>query len=228
MELSQTPAANDPAALPQGYAEWIAEVKARVRTTQFRAARAANTEVLRLYWSIGHDILVRQRDAGWGAKVVQQVSHDLQREFPGQSGWSRRNLMYMRTIAEVWPTENEFVQHVAAQLPWGHIMVLLDQLSTREDRDWYAAKAVEEGWSRNVLRHFIKVDLRGQLGSALTNFQMLALPCRPLRNSKPSSPPNNVFSMNGGKPFPDKQPASSFASVMSYVTSSNVFVGSGT
>ena len=156
--------------MPSGYAEWLADVKRRVRATQFRAARAANTEVLRLYWSIGHDILERQRDLGWGAKVVQQVSHDLQREFPGQSGWSRRNVLYMRRVADVWPTEDEFVQHIAAQMPWGHIMVLLDRLNTREERDWYAARAATEGWSRDVLEHFIKVDLRHQLGSAPTNF----------------------------------------------------------
>ena len=156
--------------LPKGYTEWIAEVKARVRATQFRAARAANTEVLQLYWSIGHDILVRQRDAEWGTKIVQQVSNDLMKEFPGQQGWSRSNLLYMRRLADIWTNESEFVQQPVGRLPWGHITVLLDKLSTLEDREWYAAKAVEEGWSRNVLRHFIAVGLRKQLGGAPTNF----------------------------------------------------------
>ena len=147
-----------------------ADTKQRIRLAQVRAARAASTEVLRLYWSVGHDILVRQQQEGWGAGVVDQLSKDLRREFPGQSGWSRRNLYYMRKAAEVWPTEAAFVQHHAAQLPWAHIQVLLDRLSTRDDRDWYAARAVAEGWKRNVLEHFIKVGLRQQLGSAKTNF----------------------------------------------------------
>jgi predicted nuclease of restriction endonuclease-like (RecB) superfamily len=125
---------------------------------------------MRLYWSIGHDILTRQREAGWGTKIVQQVSRDLTREFPDQRGWSRSNLLYMRRIAEVWPTEDKFVPQAVGQMPWGHVRVLLDRLSTREERDWYAAKAVADGWSRNVLEHFIKVDLRHQLGSAPTNF----------------------------------------------------------
>jgi predicted nuclease of restriction endonuclease-like (RecB) superfamily len=163
--------------MPVGYAEWITEVKGRVRATQFRAARAANTEVMRLYWSIGHDILVRQRDAGWGAKVLDRASADLRAEFPGQNGFSRTNLHYMSKVAEVWPSENDFVQHIAERLPWGHVMVLLDKLTTREDRDWYAAKAVEEGWNRNVLRHFIASGLRRQIGSAPTNFDIaLELP----------------------------------------------------
>ncbi|SFB40387.1 Predicted nuclease of restriction endonuclease-like (RecB) superfamily, DUF1016 family [Cellulomonas marina] len=153
-----------------GYGELLAELKARVRATQFRAARAANTEVLRLYWSIGRDILVRQQAAGWGSKVVDRLAGDLKREFPDQRGWSRRNLLYMRKAAEVWPTEAEFVQHAAAQLPWTHVHVLLDRLGTREERDWYAAAAAEHGWTRGVLELQIRSGLRTALGAAPTNF----------------------------------------------------------
>lgn len=155
---------------PAGYAELLADLKARVRATQFRAARAANTEVLRLYWSIGRDILDRQKVAGWGAKVVEQLAADLQREFPDQRGWSRRSLLYMRQAAEAWPTEAEFVQQPVARLPWGHITVLLSRLQTRAERDWYAAEATEHGWSRAILEHQIKVGLRTALGAAPTNF----------------------------------------------------------
>ncbi|WP_419707937.1 PDDEXK nuclease domain-containing protein [Promicromonospora sp. NFX87] len=155
---------------PDGYAELLTELKDRVRATQFRAARAANTEVLRLYWSIGRGILDRQETARWGAKVVTRLAADLQREFPDQTGWSRSNLLYMRRAAEVWPTEDEFVHHVGGRLPWRHVTVLLDRLDTREDRDWYAALAAQEGWSRNVLEHHIKVGLRQAQGAAPTNF----------------------------------------------------------
>ncbi|WP_277212176.1 PDDEXK nuclease domain-containing protein [Isoptericola croceus] len=155
---------------PVGYAELLADLKARVRATRFRAARAANTEVLRLYWSVGHDILERQRTAGWGSKVVTSLAANLQREFPDQRGWSRSNLLYMRRAAETWPTEEEFVHHVGGRLPWRHVTVLLDRLKSREERDWYAARAVEDGWSRAVLEHQIKADLRGAIGAAPTNF----------------------------------------------------------
>ena len=161
--------------MPVGYREWLAEVKNRVRATQFMAARAVNTEVIRLYWSIGYDILQRQANQGWGAKVVDRLVRDLRDEFPGQSGWSRSNLLYMRRLAESWPTEELIVQQAAGQLPWGHLMVLLDRLGTREERDWYADRAVAEGWTRSVLEHFLKVGLREQLGAAPTNFDR-ALP----------------------------------------------------
>lgn len=155
---------------PTGYREFIADLKQRVRTTQFRAVRAANTEVLHLYWSVGRDILDRQKNEGWGAKVVDQISADMQREFAGQRGWSTRSLKYMRKLADAWPTETEFVQQAAARLPWGHLMVLLDKLATREDKEWYAARAVENGWSRASLEFEIKMDLKSRLGSAPSNF----------------------------------------------------------
>ncbi len=155
---------------PAGYADLLADLKARVRATQFRAARAANAEVLRLYWSIGRDILDRQAQSGWGSKVVTRLAADLQREFPDQKGWSRSNLLYMRRAAEVWPAEDEFVHHVGGRLPWRHITLLLDRLDTREERDWYAARAAEEGWTRGVLELQIRSRLRDALGAAPTNF----------------------------------------------------------
>ncbi|MFI9485518.1 DUF1016 N-terminal domain-containing protein [Promicromonospora sp. NPDC052451] len=106
---------------PDGYDVFITDLKHRVRSTQFRMVRAANTELLRLFWNVGNEILTRQRDQGWGAKVVDRISADLRREFPGQRGWSRRNLLYMRKVAEVWPTESEFVHQPGAQLPWRHV-----------------------------------------------------------------------------------------------------------
>jgi len=157
-------------ALPAGYADWLADVKKRVRVTQFRAARAANVEVINLYWSIGKDIRDRQDSAGWGAKVVDRIAADMSREFPGQTGWSATNLKYMRRFADAWPEPDSIWPQVVAKLPWGHVRTLIDRLNSRDDRDWYAARAVAEGWKRNVLEHFIKVGLRQQLGSAKTNF----------------------------------------------------------
>lgn len=153
-----------------GYGDLLAQLKDRVRQTQFRVARSANTEVMRLYWSIGRDILDRQTTAGWGSKVVSRLANDLKNEFPDQRGWSRTNLLYMRKVAEVWSDEAEFVHHAGGRLPWRHITVLLDRLDTRDDRDWYAARAAEEGWSRAVLEHKIKADLRAAIGSAPSNF----------------------------------------------------------
>jgi len=96
--------------------------------------------------SVGREILDRQEQAGWGSWVIDRPATALRAEFPDQRG---RYLHYMRALAEVWP--HDFVQEPAARLPWGHVMVLLDRLSSRQGRDWYAAAAGEYGWSQDVL-----------------------------------------------------------------------------
>lgn len=84
-------------------------------------------------------------------------------------GISRTSLFYMRKLADSWP-ESSIVQQPAGQLPWGHLMVLLDRIYDQADRDWYAARADESGWSRKVLEHHIATDLRSRIGSGPSNF----------------------------------------------------------
>ena len=90
-------------------------------------------------------------------------------DFPELKGFSARNLKYMRKFADVWP-EPEFVQEVLAQLPWYHQIALMDKLKTTEERRWYATRAIEHGWSRNVLVHQIETRLLDRQGSAVSNF----------------------------------------------------------
>ncbi|MDR1265206.1 MAG: PDDEXK nuclease domain-containing protein [Propionibacteriaceae bacterium] len=155
--------------MPPGYAEWLADLKARVRATQFRAVRAANAEVIKLYCSIGQDIVERQGRLGWGSQVIPRLAEDLRREFPDQAGWSPTNLTYMRKMAKRWP-DDEISQQLAAKLPWGHVMVLLDKADGIEDLLWYARETVVNGWSRAVLAFQIQSGLRGRLGAAPSNF----------------------------------------------------------
>lgn len=154
---------------PEGYAEWLADLKSRIQNAQQRATLAVNRELVELYWHIGRDILARQAEQGWGAKVIERLAHDLRTAFPDMKGFSSRNLKYMRAFAEAWP-EAEFVQQVAAQLPWFHLCTLLDKLKTREERDWYLAKAMQHNWSRNILVMQIETRLLERDGKAVTNF----------------------------------------------------------
>lgn len=124
-----------------------------------------------LYCQIGQDILVRQAAQGWGAKVIERLSQDLRSAFPEMKGFSPRNLKYMRAFAEAWPDES-FVQEVLAQLPWYHQLALLDKLPGPKTRQWYAAKAIEHNWSRNVLNIHIETHLLERQGKAATNFEL--------------------------------------------------------
>ncbi|WP_380163412.1 YhcG family protein [Jannaschia sp. R86511] len=155
--------------LPAGYGDLLEQVKAEVRTSRVRAVRAANTELVGLYWRLGRLILDRQQVDGWGSKVIERLASDLRAEFPGMRGLSRSNLFYMRSFAGAWAQE-AIVQQAVGRLPWGHVTVLLDKLDDDAERDWYAAAAVEHGWSRAVLAHQIASGLQQRSGAAPSNF----------------------------------------------------------
>ena len=155
--------------VPAGYDQFLTDLKDRIARAQVKAALAVNAELVRLYWSIGRAILSEQQTHGWGAKVIDQLSVDLKREFPQMSGFSPRNLKYMRRFAEQWPDE-EFVQQLAAQIPWFHNCVLLDKLPDAQTREFYIRQTIENGWSRNVLVLQIESGLHRRLGKAPNNF----------------------------------------------------------
>ena len=155
---------------PEGYAEWLADLKSRIHTAQQRATLSVNRELVLLYWQIGQDILARQSAQGWGAKVIERLALDLRAAFPDMKGFSPRNLKYMRAFAQAWP-DAQFVQEVLAQLPWYHQLALLDKLPGPETRRWYAAKALKHNWSRNILVMQIEARLLERSGKAVTNFE---------------------------------------------------------
>lgn len=153
----------------ENYISFLRSLKERIRQSQIKAALAVNQELILLYWQIGREILNRQHQEGWGAKVIERLAQDLKEEFPGMSGFSSRNLKYMRSLAEAYPDE-QIVLRLIAQIPWGHNQTLLNKLKSHEQRLWYAQKTIENGWSRDILTLQIETDLYSRQGEAITNF----------------------------------------------------------
>lgn len=99
----------------QEYFDWVVELKQEIRSAQFRASLTVNKELVQLYWKVGKSILAKQEQFGWGAKIIDKLSKDIAGDFPGTSGFSPRNLKYMRKFASIYP-DKEFVQAVLAQI----------------------------------------------------------------------------------------------------------------
>ena len=161
-----------PSLLPEDeqYRGFLTDLKARIRQAQMRAALAVNQELIQLYWQIGRELLDRQQREGWGAKVITQLAKDLKKEFPEVKGFSRSNLFYMRSFAEAYPDE-ELVQRCVGLIPWRHNIALLEKLKDTQERLWYAAQVLTEGWSRDILVLQIETNLYQRQGSAITNFE---------------------------------------------------------
>ncbi len=161
--------------LPNEYPQLIKELKKKVRSAQVKAHISVNKEMIQLYWEIGKTINQRQKEEKWGAKIIQKIGEDLQKEFPGMEGFSRRNIFRMRAFYVAY----EIVPQAVAQLedfpmfhiPWGHNAVLLEKLKDTKVRLWYAQKTIQNGWSRSVLEMWIASDLYAREGSSITNFK---------------------------------------------------------
>jgi len=162
-------AAPSKAGLPQDYAAVLEALKRRIAGERLRVVLSANAAMVQLYWDIGRVILQRQAEEGWGAKVIDRLSSDLRRAFPGMKGLSPRNLKYMRAFAEAWPTR-AIVQRVVAQLPWRQNIALLEHLNDPEERLWYARNTIEQGWSQPILCLQIEGAAYHRHGKAITNF----------------------------------------------------------
>jgi predicted nuclease of restriction endonuclease-like (RecB) superfamily len=150
------------------YAELLESIKQTLAAGRTRAARMVNNVLIETYWQIGREINERRQEHGWGAHVVDRLSADLRVAYPGVRGMSPRNLRYMGTLAARWPTS--IGQQAAAQLPWGHVMVILDSCPDHETSEFYAQRSVTEAWSRGMLQTMITTRLHDRVKPALTTF----------------------------------------------------------
>jgi predicted nuclease of restriction endonuclease-like (RecB) superfamily len=155
--------------LPHDYALMLEELKTRIQEERLRVVLSANAAMVLLYWDIGRVILDRQQREGWGAKVIDRLSADLQQAFPDMRGLSPRNLKYMRAFASAWP-ERQIVQEGLAQITWYHNIALLERLDDSKTRLWYAQKTIANGWSHSILIMQIENAAHKREGKAITNF----------------------------------------------------------
>lgn len=151
------------------YLKIVEQIKGEIARAQYKATLAVNKELILLYYNIGKVI---NENKTWGNKFIDNLAKDIKLSYPNSTGYSVRNLKYMAKLAENYPDE-EFVQQVVAQIPWGHNVILLDKFSDNTYREWYARETLKNGWSRNVLVHQIESKLyeRQVLADKITNFE---------------------------------------------------------
>lgn len=162
-------------ALSGDYIDLLASVKERVRSAQYAALKAVNTELVGLYWDIGRMIVKRQRDAEHGAAIAEQLAKDLQAEFSRISGFSRRNVFYMREFYLTYH-DDERVQPLVAQIGWTHNLVIFQRCKDPLEREFYIRMTRKFGWSKNVLIHQIENQSYEKSLLGQTNFDQALTP----------------------------------------------------
>ncbi len=160
-----------PALQNKAYTDMLYRIKTAVRDSRFQIQRTANRELINLYWIIGNQILERQIEEGWGKSVVEQISRDLRKEFPGSHGFSAPNLWFMRQMCQEYSDQPNLLQLVR-EIPWGQNITIMTKLKDMTARAYYLRMTAEQGWSRNVLLNQIKGQAyeRHQLADKQHNF----------------------------------------------------------
>ena len=160
------------------YKDWLQDLKGKIQQSQIKAAIQVNSELLRLYWQIGKDIVEKQAQAKWGDGFLQTLSADLCKEFPTMKGFSYRNLKSIRQWYLFYNQLDIIGKQVVSQLevslfsiPWGHHIMIMQRCKNTQEALFYVHKTIENHWSRSVLEHQIALNLYVRQGKAITNFQ---------------------------------------------------------
>jgi predicted nuclease of restriction endonuclease-like (RecB) superfamily len=168
--------------VPSEYQQWASIIAGKIRNAHTRASLKVNEEMLQLYWEIGNSILENQKKKGWGAKVIDLLAEHIADEFPDSTGFSVRNLKYMRAFAEAYPGfpfvqvslapyNNEIVQVPLAQITWYHHISLLSKIKDHNERTFYIVETAKNEWSRDVMMLQIKSNYYSRSGKAINNFK---------------------------------------------------------
>ncbi len=155
--------------VPPGYAHFLSDLKSRVRVYlgQRQLEQTVDQErlLIPLYWNIGRAILAEEKRACWGNKDIDRLARDLKREFPDVSGFAPYNFHSMRHFAHEWPDES-FVREVAAQVPWLHNRIVLDNIQEAPLRAFYLRKTLENHWTRTELKRHIIGNFHNHFSSS--------------------------------------------------------------
>ncbi len=153
------------------YNAFIKQIKSRIQSSQIKAAISVNQEMLKLYWFIGSEIVKKQKTANWGDGLLQQISDDLQKEFPEMKGFSVTNIKYMKNWFLFWRISPQVVDDLnnatIFQIPWGHNREIITKIKKSTEALFYVNKTIENNWSRNILIHQIESQLYERYGKQL-------------------------------------------------------------
>lgn len=152
------------------YINWIKKLKVKIREAQNKVTFSINSQLLELYWELGRELALRQRDSNWGSKYIETTAKELKSSFPQIKGFSRRNLYAMRQWYLFYSQENEFMPQGVAQIPWGHNRLIVSKVKDLNEAKFYISEVIESGWDRDTLEIQIGNKLYQKVGKATTNF----------------------------------------------------------
>ena len=163
------------------YNDFIKEIKELIYRHQYEAMKKVNIGLLTLYWEIGEEICCKQQEKGWGKSVVEVLSKELQKEFPGVKGFSTTNLWRMRSFyleytknlnlpPLVGETQKQKLPPLVAEIGWSHNCAIIEKCKDPLQREFYMRMTRRFGWTKDVLINNIDNKIYEKYLTNQTNF----------------------------------------------------------
>lgn len=154
------------------YVNWLNSLKTKIRKAQNKIAFSINAQLLELYWELGKELAIQQKNTSWGSNYIESTAKELRSSFPQIKGFSRRNLYAMRQWYLFYAQETEFVPHGVAQIPWGHNRVIISKIKDLKEANFYINEIIKNAWDRDTLEIQIRNKLYQKIGKATSNFDI--------------------------------------------------------
>lgn len=129
------------------YQPFLDRIVSKIQSARYEMLKSVSKQTVLLYWEIGRSVSEQMQNAGWGKSIVEQLSKDLQREYPGIRGFSSRNIWRMKTFYEAYK-ENGKLPPLVAEIGWAQNCLILEKCKDDIKREYYLRKTKQMGWSK--------------------------------------------------------------------------------
>ena len=153
------------------YGPLVDEVKELIHKKQYKAVQLINAETIKLYWEIGEEIYRQQEENGWGKSIVQVLSKELQKEFPGAKGYSAANLWRMRNFYLSY-RNSEKLAPLVREISWSNNIIIMEKCKDDLQREFYIQMTKRYGWTKRILANFVEAQTYEKYLLNQTNFDL--------------------------------------------------------
>jgi predicted nuclease of restriction endonuclease-like (RecB) superfamily len=137
------------------YQPFLEQILTKIQSARYEMLKTVSKQTVSLYWEIGKSVSEQMQDQGWGKSIVEQLSKDLQREFPGIKGFSASNIWRMKTFYETYK-DNKKLAPLVREIGWIQNKLIFEKCKNDIQKEYYLKKTKQMGWSKLDLIDKIK------------------------------------------------------------------------
>jgi predicted nuclease of restriction endonuclease-like (RecB) superfamily len=161
--------------ITQNYQPFLQEILVKIKQARYEMLKTVSQQTVLLYWELGKSVSEKVQSEKWGKSVVEQLSNDLQSEFPGVRGFSARNIWNMKSFYDFY-TKNEKLQPLVAEIGWTQNCLIIEKCKDIVQVEFYLRKTKQMGWSKADLIDKIKKNHFENQVLAQNNFETTVNP----------------------------------------------------